>query len=519
MASTCTVTFVGLDQSALAPVGATVLEAARRADVDIVASCNGRGTCGSCSVWVRSGKLDTPDEVEQRLISRSNKPVRFACRARLIGDVSVEPVIKIRSSGLTSSSEKFGQTQTSATIEPSDPASALIKGRAPLNVIAVDFGTTSASIAVIDANTCAVVAERHVRNQQATWGSDILTRLSASLQGEREQIRDAGQKTILAGLNDMLDLRGEGDLSLEQLIARTQKISISANTVMAALLAGVDATPLSIAPFEPVVVDALEQGPLFELVDNMATEHGRRRPKVTVTSPLGKFVGGDTRAALIGVGMATVQSNRPQLLVDIGTNVEVAVRVGDDLWVVSAPAGSAFEGVLNSGAIIPSSELVSAVANLVADKRVDETGAFIGEIGLYRNPEDILATLIAIDGREVELTQLDIRNFQLAKAALLVAVNQALSQAQVTAEEVENVYIAGAFGQALLPEDAFVLSMLPKSFDGKTHVVGNASLVGTVEIALGANEHVAGRVHVLDLALTPEFSTEMMAALELRPTE
>lgn len=517
MSSTCTVTFTDSSTRVVAPFGSTVLEAARMAGVDIVASCNGRGTCGSCSVWVRAGLLDTPDEVEQRLITRSNKPVRFACRARLIGDVSVEPVIKIRSSSLASSQEKFGGAKELEASAVTNPENAVITSRAPLNVIAVDFGTTSVSAAVIDANACVVLAERHVRNHQIKWGSDILTRLSASLQGEREQIRDAGQETILAALRDMLSSDNEDAVNLEQLLSRTQKISISANTVMTALLAGVDATSLSVAPFEPVVVDAVTDGPLFELVDSVAAEQGRRRPRIALTPPLGKFVGGDIRAAIVGVGMAKTQGASRQVLIDIGTNVEVVVRAGDDLCVVSAPAGSAFEGALGSGAMIPSSLLVSAIARLVRDGCIDASGAFVGEDGLYRNAEEVLSTLVVVDEREIELTQLDIRNFQLAKAALVVAIGQALSQAQVAPTEVGQVFIAGAFGQALDPNDAFMLGLFPESFRGKTRVVGNASLSGTVELALGASEHISGRVQTLDLAQSPEFSEKLIAALDLKP--
>lgn len=506
------VTFSPNGPTVWAPDGATVLEAARQAGVSLAASCGGRGTCGGCGVRLLEGSLGQPDDVEFGVLPRLPKSVRLACRARVVGPVTVEPLVKFQppsSGGATSRATSLydfedddfddfeagsSQPETAAAPQPS-------------LIGAVDLGTTNISALIIESDSGREIGRATVDNQQRSWGADVLTRLSAALAGDADELRDAAQRSVMACLSEAA---GE---PFPSLAPRLSKLVVSANSVMAPLFTGQDGSGLAAAPFIPPRRLAAGGGPLAVAA---------QRTEIVVLDPLGGFVGGDARAGVVACRIAD-GADRPTLLVDMGTNAEVVlahtVEGEGRLTVASAPAGSALEGVWVAGSRVYGSEFVRLLAAarasgaLDASGRIDETpdgvsrdASGVLQVETYRLPaiSPNLAT------RMPHLSQLVVREFQLAKAAVRAAVSGVLTTAGVDVSDLDRILVAGAFGGAITPSDLVALGMVPPVAAWRIVPVGNTSLTGAALVAMGESADVSAEVALVDLVASPTFGEDLV---------
>lgn len=515
MPSPVAVTFMPADVTVWVQPGVTVSEAAHAGGVSIATPCGGRGICGSCGVRVIAGQLAPADEMERSGLRRAPRDVRLACRARVVGPVTVR---------------LLSVTASAAACGPID-----IPDDAQL-VAGVDLGTTSISAVVVDRTTGREIGRATVPNSQQRFGADVLSRMSAAVAGETENLADEAHRSI----SQALDEACAGGSS------RIGRLVIAGNTVMASLLCGADVTPLSTHPFTiPHGVSALPS--TSGLRDRLAPG-----TEVVVVPPLSGFVGGDVTAGLIATRLAEHES---ALLVDIGTNAEVVVAENGRLWVCSAAAGPAFEawGVSCGGPYAPGAVtevdvadglptlraadgqrprwfsgagLVSCLAALRGDGDIDSSG-LLGESGglahrVYRDAEGVVAIELGDGDSCTSLSQLDVRALQLAKGAVRAAIESALVASGLSGSSLEAVQVAGAFGGALDPNDLVALGVVPES---AAHVVchaGNASMSGALAIALDptlerAAYALADNVTLVDLALDPAFSSRLMRAVSLEP--
>ncbi|TLM98213.1 MAG: DUF4445 domain-containing protein, partial [Actinobacteria bacterium] len=194
--------------------GTTVLRASQLAGAPIAAPCGGRGVCGGCGVRVLAGSLADPDAAESAGLSRAPQGVRLACRAQVVSPVSVRPVMTAEGSCFTGI----------ATNEPL--------------VAAVDLGTTSVSAIAVERSSGREVGRATVANRQASWGADVLSRLSAALAGDGAALQAAAEDSVL----EAIGLAAGGATS------QVERLVIAANPVMSALLAGADASGLAAHP-------------------------------------------------------------------------------------------------------------------------------------------------------------------------------------------------------------------------------------------------------------------------------
>ncbi len=510
--------------------GTTVLDAARSAGVVIAAPCGGRGVCGACGVRVVSGALGVADEQELAGLERARPGTRLACRARIIGPASVRPIA-------------VGVMESEARL-PGAACTTLVAG--------VDLGTTSIAVALIDPASGLEVARASVANPQATYGSDVLSRLSAASAGYSAQLRALAEQGVAAALDvACAACQGEG--------GTVERLVVAGNTAMVALLAGVEVGSLAVAPFcAPQVPHRLEPGP--ELARHLVAGVG-----VDVLPPIAGFVGGDALAASLAAGM--LQADSPVLLVDFGTNAEIVLATGDDggdgdaryrLTVASAAAGPAFEGsgISCGGPAAPGavtevrvdadgsvslttmgggepewfsgSGLVSAIAalrrtgNIDASGLMTSTGALAQRFGM--DTQGVLTVSLGDEGSALTITQLDVRALQLAKAAVQVGVRAVLRSAGLGAADLSRVGVAGAFGSALDPQDLIELGILPMGTADKADRIGNAALDGASVVALdpGVTDMVraAGAdAHHVELARLDGFNDQLMDATALIPYE
>ena len=426
--------------------------------------CGGRGKCGKCKVIV-TGDLSPVTDTERAFLSDAEllRGVRLSCLTRVMGDCRVFPLVEREDAKILTAAEGARYT-----LFPTFRCYG----------VAIDVGTTTVVGRLYDTHGVCLSADA-VLNPQSEWGADVISRIEASMRGAREALA----KAIRAAINRMLSALAErAGISSHEI----DRAVITGNTVMLSLLSKEDVTPFSHAPFtaERLFDEAVCAKDLW--LDALL-------PETPIVFPpcISAFVGADLVCAALAVGMAELKSS--VLLVDIGTNGEMALLSGDRLTVCSTAAGPAFEGVgismgmrggegaidrveIVNGALKPhviggkaargicGSGLVDAVACLLDIEELEDTGY------LSTDPF-MLAPLVALTGR-------DVREVQLAKSAICAGVETLLLRCGVTAEDLSAVYIAGGFGAYLDMHNAARIGLLPRAVARAATVVGNAALEG-----------------------------------------
>ena len=521
MASLVPVTFFPTGATVLVPVGTTVAAAAAHADLPLSTPCGTRGICGECGVRVIFGALDAPDPTEVQTLRRSPAGVRLACRARVIRAVGIEPLVPASARALAT-----GQAR---------PGVPLVAG--------IDLGTTNVSAVVVDSVTGCEIAGSTVTNRQERFGSDVLTRLTAALEGAGEELAALAEESAAGALSLACEEAGVPTAAVERVV-------IAANTVMASLLMRLDVSGLAVHPFAPPFSAPAKLAPSSPSAAAITALYG-----AVVLPPIAGFVGGDALAAALATGLLS-ESSEPCLLVDVGTNAEMVLRSGRRLIVASAAAGPAFEGwgvasggragggavdrvTVASGCVrletgsgewpdrYSGAGLVSALAALRALGWVEDDG----RIATARVPAEHLATdadtgvasvLLGEGERSLPLTQLDIRALQLAKAAIRTGIDRVLATGGVDADSLAELLLSGAFGHALDADEAAAIGLVPHGVASRTRSVGNAALTGAALLAvspegLGDALGAAQSAEHLDLASDPAFQADLLAALRLVP--
>lgn len=516
MGDTVSVTFLPSGIVADVAPGSTVLEAAVAARTSLPAPCGGRGKCGRCAVRVVEGSLAPPDEHELAALARvraSHAPVRLACRA------CIEAPVVVQLLGRTAA--------THATGGPPGGARAL--------AAAVDLGTTTVAVRLLDVTSGMVVAESVVSNGQVNWGADVLSRITAALEGHGPELSDAALDSITEALSAATEAVGPDGSPVKRVV-------IAANPAMASLLTGAEVAGLASHPFSSAL----------HAVDTAVLARSLGVDSVLVVPPVAAFVGGDLVAGLLSVGLA--EGADGVLYVDIGTNAEVAFALSDRILVSSAPAGPAFEGwgiacggTAGEGGVkrvdidrgepmllydgpapthLTGSGLLSAIAALRASGQVDAGGLLSEDGPLARRIFDSDGVRAVSLGREpgdrsLFLTQLDIRAFQSAKAAVASAVRSVVSDSQTDVAP-SRAIVSGAFGGAIDTDHLVALGVLPRDVEGRIEVVADAVLSGASDMAFDPGlvkdaHRLVARAHHVDLAASEGFSVGFVEALALEP--
>ncbi|MDX2152574.1 MAG: ASKHA domain-containing protein [Bryobacteraceae bacterium] len=395
--------------------------------------CGGEGICRGCRVRVVEGEVPVTSEMEA-LFSGAELAAgwRLACRGVARGPVVVE-VAQWESPVLT------------------DEAPVRFTPREGVGV-AVDVGTTTLVAQSVDLATGAVLGVETALNPQAPYGADVMSRIAAAMAGAplRRLIREAVEGMV------------------ERLCMRPQRVVLVGNTVMHHLWGGLNVAPLAEAPFE-----ARELGSILE-------------GKWEFLPCIGGFVGSDILAGISACGMA--ESDRLTALIDLGTNGEIVLGSRERLVCASTAAGPAFEAaqIRHGMRAAPGAIAHVAARDGRAECRVigDVPPLGICGSGLV---EAVAAGLdlgwIAASGRskgvpltgDLGLTQRDIRELQLAKAAIASGLRLLAEVRGVTLDEIETVYLAGAFGNYVSPEAALRVGLVEVP---RITAAGNTALRG-----------------------------------------
>lgn len=516
MASRVPVTFTPAGVTVWVDEGVTVLDAARRAGVLIPATCGGRGICGSCGVRVREGSLAPPDDLERVGLARAPAGVRFACRARVSSPVTVSPIV--------------ARTISSSSAEVVTDEN-LVAG--------VDLGTTGVSAVIVGSASGREIGRASVPNAQQTWGADVLTRISAALSGSADELRRSAEESVIEALSGACGRAGV-------CLAGLERVVVVANTAMTSLLAGVDVKSLATAPFDvPAGIPRL-------LTSGAIVAKLPADCEILLVPAIAAFVGGDAAADLLAAGM--LDAGDTAVLVDIGTNAEIAVASPLGLTVASAPAGPAFEGygiscggLLASGASttfalrdgeldvavdgggeplwLSGSGLVSLIALLRELGHITVDGLMVAEGPLaarFGEHDGIRAFFIGEADAAPFLLQTDVRAFQTAKAAVAAAIATSVKAARVKPRGISRFIVTGAFGGALELDWLIDLGVIPEDLGAVTEFLADAALLGAAQMAFDLeletrlDAAIAGSHHV-ELATDPAFTGAFVEHTRLEP--
>lgn len=476
----------------LAFLGESLLDALRRDGIYIESPCNGNGTCGKCLVQVLRGNEEMTLQ-ERRFITAD----KAAAGYRLACFVKAKPGLKARLSKSDFSSAPQMQT---LNLPFDDTSAGGMEGQMELG-IAVDLGSTTIAAALLD-DGGNVLAQESAVNSQRAYGADVLSRIQAANDGFAERLRECVCGDLARLFRSLCARMRKLPVSPK---ARISKIAIAGNTAMLHLLRGYSCKKLGQAPFEPVNLkqERLAFRELFLDLDMC------KDSIVCLLPGLSAFVGADITAGLYSSGFLDTPGTQVSCFLDLGTNGEMAVGNREGFMTASAPAGPAFEGAglscgmpASPGAIasvsflynrarvqtvgqkkpcgICGSGALSAVAALRKEGLLDDGGLLAPE--LFERGFTLAKNK---DGSEICLTQADIREIQLAKAAVRAGVETLFSRfckerfgKELGLDQAAHVYLAGGFGHYLPKDTAAEVGLFPLEWKEKIVSCGNASLKG-----------------------------------------
>ncbi len=390
--------------------------------------------------------------------------------------------------------------------------------------VIVDIGTTTVAALLVDMHQGCVVAARGEGNRQRSHGADVISRTQSQTDSMATSANDPLHASIINQLTDILN-----DLRQEVGFEDVDVIALTGNTTMMHFLCGFSAEHISKAPFIPVTLEAMRLS---------AIELGLPSKAQTYLMPgISGYIGADIVASLLAADAHKKQP--PFLLVDLGTNAEIVLGIGGQLYACSAAAGPCFEGATLScgmagqaGAIdsvkadpdeglvfttlehqppkgICGSGVLDSVALLLEAGLVDETGRLeADDTPLGRRVVD--DALWFTD--TVCLTQKDIREIQLAKAAVRAGIEVLLQNANLTADSLGCLYLAGGFGSAISPVTAARIGLIPKELIHKVEVLGNAASFGALRYATEPEapryaQKIVAMTEYLELSAHADFTT------------
>ena len=407
--------------------------------------CGGIGRCGKCAINI-IGEISLPDETELAA------GCRLSCRTRLYGNAIVtlcadtKLLAESTTNSITGSPNLFSQIGA-----------------------AVDIGTTTVALSVYDLASGACLAAETMLNPQSTIAADVIGRIDAAAKGRLSELQAMTHSCIKT-------LAEQSGYS-----TRINTWCITGNTVMLHLLQGKNPEKLAVAPYTAK-----------HLFGEEILFFGQ---PAYLPNCMHAFVGADITCAVLASGMC--DKKETSLLCDIGTNGEIVLCKNGKLYTTSTAAGPVFEGagiscgcqsiagaietvtyknntlfIQTIGNVQPiglcGSGVIDTVACLLNSGILDETGTM---------EEDAFYLCDTIS-----FTREDVRNVQLAKAAIAAGIRTLLTVTDTAEEEIATFYLAGGFGSHINLTSAVRIGLFPASLKKKVNILGNAALKGAASM-------------------------------------
>ncbi|WP_457554192.1 ASKHA domain-containing protein [Desulfobacula sp.] len=486
----------------------SLMESLMDQSIFLRSDCGGKGVCKKCRVKIVPAKGD-PE-------------LKEACSFIVSEDISIEiPEISMLSSHIISKAPATLPLVFKNRFKDVD--------REDDYGIAVDLGTTTIAVYLCNTATGKVLSSLAVKNPQALYGDDVMSRIGAI--GQEEEDLYHLQKLVVRAIEwGIKELLTSFDFK-EEIISKMVAVG---NPTMIHILAGIDPKSIGISPYNPAFYEArtISSNDLGFKIKNFS---------IQLLPQVSGFIGGDILSASLAVDL----ENQPEgtLLVDLGTNGELMLKGKDRYFATSCATGPAFEGASlscgmqaipgainevkiknqedlpkysfinpsNSKRLKPSgicgTGVISAVAQLCKKGIIKFNGAFekqdSGKMQYILVPQSDSS-----DGSAIIISQKDIRSVQLGKAALITGIEFLLKEAGF--EKPEKIIIAGAFGTFLDKGDMMTLGMIPVMDMDKVEVPGNSAGAGAIMVLCDTSFleeaiQMASQIRVVDLACNKNF--------------
>ncbi len=511
--------------------GISVRQTLERAGIKIRSGCRGNGACGLCRVKIEEGTISDPGQNELLILNSEllEHNIRLACQLMPENDLC----IRILKESTKNNWRDLTPDYLACT--PADLGQ-LSEGRSFPKAygLAVDLGTTHICLSIWDLNRGKRLFGRIGLNPQFQYGTDVVTRLMAASESE-SNAREMARLPLNAIHEALQDICSQDGLSPEKIM----RIAIVGNTPMIMLLTETDPHPLLQPKYwtksincQPVNLPAWKQ-----------TLGVYPKADIEIVSPFAGFVGSDLLAGVLATEMLEHPGN---LLIDFGTNSEMALWDGDVLWVTSAAGGPAFEGcgikcgvpaepgsiyqveeqpgspelhfqVIGGGQ--PRGFCGSGLVDLIACLRRTGNLTPIGKLANLHSDDDFG---VSKHNPTLRLTNSDVDLFQRAKAAIGVGVATLLSSAGMRMRELNRVHVCGAFGQHLNIGNAQSIGLLPDISPKRFELCGNTALAGCEQLLLlpGKTDELASlrqNASIINLSQVTDFETLFLENLYLQP--
>ncbi|MBE6976561.1 MAG: DUF4445 domain-containing protein [Ruminococcaceae bacterium] len=429
-------------------------------------------------------------------------------------------------------------------MEICDPADTAIVG------CAIDIGTTTVSMVLVDLKTGKILAKGSSGNGQIRYGADVINRIIESTRpGGRKKLQDAIVKETLNPI--IANLCRSAGISAKSIL----RLCIGANTTMNHLLIGVDADPVRMDPYIPSFFgwDGLTAGDLKLPANPLAA--------VLIAPNIGSYVGGDITAGTLA--SMIWDKDEMSLFIDLGTNGEIVFGNRDFLMSCACSAGPAFEGgdiscgmratdgaveacIIDKTTMEPTltivgeagqkcvgicgSGIIDIISELYRCGIINAKGLFVREgERVKRDQHGMGRYVIAFadeteTGREVSINEVDIDNFIRAKGAIFSAIDTLLQSVDMTVDMIDHVYVAGGIGSGINMKNAVNIGMLPDVELEKFSYIGNSSLTGAYAMVISDEANakcaeVGANMTYLELSTYPGYMDSFVAACFIPHTD
>ena len=594
------VTYLPTEKKVRVPEGTTLFNAAHWAGLPIESTCGGRGTCGKCGVKVLEGEAELSLADYRHLPDKLAEGWRLSCQCPINGPMTVEVprlmkmpkaatmgvgrfvllepnVVKrsfelpppsledhrshlarvldaIEEEGYTRNHDwevlprvaRAMRTTTNVTatlvgeylidLEPGDTTERMFGA-------SFDIGTTTCVCTLVDLRNGAAVAVASTINHQTPFGADVIARMARAMQND-EDIEKL-QAAAVATVNELLGrVKDEAGVETEEIYEAV----VAGNATMLHLLCGVNPESIALAPYVATFTQAQ---------DLRADQIGFKiHPLgwVALFPSIGAYVGADIVADIVATGL--VRDPEMRLLVDVGTNGEIACGSAERSVATAAPAGPAFEGgeilcgmratdgaiegvILTNGTVelqviggdeaeprgICGSGLIDIVAQLRLVGLLDDGGKMTSREEAEAAGHPLAGQLIVRDEvkafvltGDVVLTQTDVRALQFAKGAISTGIETAMRALDLTSADLDEVMLAGSFGSYINPQSARVIGLVPPVPVEKIKAVGNTASEGAKMALMSFRERevafeIPGIVEYIELSGEEDFNDRFIGNL------
>jgi uncharacterized 2Fe-2S/4Fe-4S cluster protein (DUF4445 family) len=594
------ITYLPSEKKVRVPVGTTLFNAAHWAGLPIESTCGGRGTCGKCGVKILDGEAELSLADYRHLADKLDEGWRLSCQCPINGPMTVEVprlmkmpkaatmgvgrfvllepnVVKryfelpapsledhrshlarvldaIEAEGYTRNHDwevlprvaRAMRTTTNVTatlvgeylvdVEPGDTTDRMFGA-------SFDIGTTTCVCTLVDLRSGAAVAVASTINHQTPFGADVIARMARAMQDDDDIAKL--QAAAISTVNELLGrVKEESGVATEEIYEAV----VAGNATMLHLLCGVNPESIALAPYVASFTEAQ---------DLRADQIGfDMHPLgwVALFPSIGAYVGADIVADIVATGL--VRDPEVRLLVDVGTNGEIACGSAERSVATAAPAGPAFEGgeilcgmratdgaiegvVLTDGEVelqviggdeaeprgICGSGLIDIVAQLRLAGLLDDGGKMTSREDAEAAGHPLAGRLIVRDEvkafeltGDVILTQTDVRALQFAKGAISTGIETAMRALNLTSADLDEVMLAGSFGSYINPQSARVVGLVPPVPVEKIKAVGNTASEGAKMALMSFRERevafeIPGIVEYIELSGEEDFNDRFIGNL------